>query len=187
MVGDWNGDGSTDDGIFRPVTGTWYLDTTRTGQVSSAFQFGKNGDIPVVGDWNGDGRYRLPAYSARQPEPGILIPPGQDRSVPHSSLVKTEMCPWLVTGTAMGVRMPGIPPGTGAWYLDTTRTGQVSSAFQFGKNGDVPVVGDWNSDGRYRYRSIPPGNWYLVSGYYQYWCSEFDLPVRKNRRYANCR
>ena len=94
----------TQNGVFRPSTGIWYLDTTKTGVMNKTFQFGKNGDVPVVGDWNGDG-VQMPGYSARQPGPGILIPPGQDRSVPHSSLVKTEMYPWLVTGTAMGVQM----------------------------------------------------------------------------------
>ncbi len=33
---------------------------------------------------------------------------------------------------------------TGSWYMDTTKYGVVNKTFQFGKSGDIPVVGDWD-------------------------------------------
>ncbi len=48
-------DGISDVGVFRPSSGNWYLDTTKTGVVYRMFHFGTTGDIPVVGDWDGDG------------------------------------------------------------------------------------------------------------------------------------
>ena len=42
-------------GVFRPASGNWYLDTTKTGVVYTTFHFGTRGDIPVVGDWDGNG------------------------------------------------------------------------------------------------------------------------------------
>ena len=36
----------------------------------------------------------------------------------------------------------------GLWYLDTTRTGVVGTAFHFGTIGDTPAVGDWIDAGR---------------------------------------
>ena len=41
----------TNVGVFRPSTGIWYLDNTKTGIVNMTFQFGKSGDSSVVGDW----------------------------------------------------------------------------------------------------------------------------------------
>jgi PKD repeat protein len=55
VTGDWNKDGTTDVGVFRPSSGNWYLETTQTGEVNKAFHFGTNGDNPVTGDWNKDG------------------------------------------------------------------------------------------------------------------------------------
>ena len=52
VVGDWNGDGISDIGVFRSSSGNWYLDTTRTGIVDTTFQFGKSGDSVIVGKWD---------------------------------------------------------------------------------------------------------------------------------------
>jgi len=51
IVGDWDGDGVSDIGVFRPATGFWYLDITKTGVVNTSFNFGKTGDLPQVGKW----------------------------------------------------------------------------------------------------------------------------------------
>ncbi len=32
---------------FRPSTGNWYLETTKTGAVNRTFHFGTNGDKPT--------------------------------------------------------------------------------------------------------------------------------------------
>jgi hypothetical protein len=51
VVGDWNDAGMTNVGVFRPSSGNWYLDTTKTGVVNVTFHFGTTGDSPVVGKW----------------------------------------------------------------------------------------------------------------------------------------
>jgi hypothetical protein len=58
--GDWNGDGITEIGVFRPSTGKWCLDMNGNGQwdgcgADGCYTFGMNGDLPVAGDWDGDG------------------------------------------------------------------------------------------------------------------------------------
>jgi hypothetical protein len=63
VIGDWNGDGVSNIGIFRD--GVWYLDADGDGKWSDGdrrVEFGRPGDIPVVGDWNGDGRAKLGVY-----------------------------------------------------------------------------------------------------------------------------
>lgn len=62
VIGDWDGDGDDDIGIFRNVgnSGRFYLDTNGDGAWSgpatdSTFVFGIANDKPVAGDWDGDG------------------------------------------------------------------------------------------------------------------------------------
>lgn len=72
VSGDWTGDGSTKLGIFRPSTGSWWLDANNDGVFDTGdyqYQFGglldSNGlpeDVPVVGDWNGVGKSCIGVY-----------------------------------------------------------------------------------------------------------------------------
>jgi hypothetical protein len=60
VAGDWNGTTTYKVGIYRPSTGTWWLDTNNDGIFDAGdytYQFGGiAGDIPVVGDWAGLGK-----------------------------------------------------------------------------------------------------------------------------------
>ena len=51
-VSDFNGDGRTDRGIYRPSNGQWWVENVIAGTVFG----GIAGDLPVPGDYNGDGR-----------------------------------------------------------------------------------------------------------------------------------
>jgi hypothetical protein len=58
VIGDWNGTGTAQIGLYRPATGEWFLDLNGNGKwdgcsVDGCAQFlGKNeGDLPVVGIW----------------------------------------------------------------------------------------------------------------------------------------
>jgi hypothetical protein len=53
MVGDWDGDSSTEIGIFR--NGNWWLDFNNNGVWDAGdqyFYWGTTGDVPVVGKWS---------------------------------------------------------------------------------------------------------------------------------------
>ncbi len=70
VVGDWNGDGRDDIGVWRPSTRIFYLD--RDGSLSwsagvdlVSAPFGHAGDLPVVGDWTGDGRDGIGVWRPR--------------------------------------------------------------------------------------------------------------------------
>jgi len=55
VIGDWNGDGKDDIGIFRPGSGIWSLDSNGNlaWEVSDkSLNWGLPYDIPVVGNWN---------------------------------------------------------------------------------------------------------------------------------------
>jgi hypothetical protein len=62
VAGDWDGDGVTEVGVWRPSTQRFLLDANGNGKWESTVggdtvsaPFGESTDIPVAGDWNGDG------------------------------------------------------------------------------------------------------------------------------------
>ncbi len=73
----------------------------------------------------------------------------------------------------------------GEWILETTKTGEVYTRFQFGTRRDTPVVGDWNGD-EHGYRDFPAIYRELVS---ELRCNRYRgsvIPIRNIRRYPCC-
>jgi hypothetical protein len=111
VSGDWNNDGLTEIGVFRPSTHMFYLDYNGNGAWNGAvtdrqFNFGLTGDVPVSGDWDNDGF------------------------------------------TEIGV----FRPSTHMFYLDYNGNGTWNGAvtdkqYNFGTTGDIPVSGDWYNNG----------------------------------------
>jgi hypothetical protein len=67
VSGDWNFDGRTEIGVFRPSTHQFYLDYNGNGVWNGAaidrqYNFGIAGDIPVSGDWNADGTTEIGVF-----------------------------------------------------------------------------------------------------------------------------
>jgi PKD repeat protein len=143
VVGDFNGDGTTDIGVFRNSTGNWYLDTNFDGTAETTVHLGTSGDIPVVGDWNNAGHSEIGVF---RPSTGYWyldtnLDGTVDRSVHFGNSSDTP-----VVGdfngdktTDLGVfRNP-----TAYWYLDTNFDGTADTAVHFGNSSDTPVVGNW--------------------------------------------
>jgi hypothetical protein len=68
VVGDWNGTGREEIGVFLPNKGLWYLDSNGNGildkcRVDACLKkFGNAGDLPVAGDWDGTGKVRIGVF-----------------------------------------------------------------------------------------------------------------------------
>jgi hypothetical protein len=58
---DYDGDGFTDIGVWRPGDGTWYV-IHSSSNTQRWTQWGMNGDIPVPGDYDGDGEDDYAVY-----------------------------------------------------------------------------------------------------------------------------
>jgi hypothetical protein len=165
ITGDWNGNGYTCAGIYRPKNGLFILDSNCDGMFDAGdavYKFLQNvggaqpGDVPVVGDWSGSGTTKIGIV-----RDGFLwlldlngdgiYEPGTDREyvfggAPGDIPVVGD---WTGTGTSkIGVLRDGFlwlldANGSGTW--DGTAGGDF--AFAFGAPGDVPIVGDWTGDG----------------------------------------
>ena len=137
VVGDWDGDGNTEIGVYN-TGGNNFLILTDFG--FDVIGLGWGGVTPVVGDWNGDGSDQVGVYD-NQGTWALWNGAGAD---------------------IVGFGWPGTEPVVGDWDGDGlievgiyNRGGnnfliQTDSGFDIiglGWDYVTPVVGDWNGDG----------------------------------------
>lgn len=153
---DFDGDNRADISVFRPSSGTWYLQQSTAG--FSAIGFGQNGDRIAPADYDGDGRtdvavFRSGTWYLLRSQAGFLA---------------------LSFGLATDVPLPAdysgdgraevavFRPSSGGWFIYNLATNQVSGV-AFGSNGDVPVAADYDGDARADIAVFRPltGVWYL--------------------------
>ncbi len=116
---DFKGNGTTDVSVFRPSTGTWFV------QGGPAVSFGTSGDIPVPGAYNGDGKTDVAVF---RPSTGQWFISGG---------------PSVNFGTSGDIPVPGDYNGDGKTDIGVFRpsTGQWFTPAQtaYGVAGDIPL------------------------------------------------
>jgi hypothetical protein len=189
VVGNWFNSNELTIGIYRPSTNEWWLRNSNTGGPPdiTVFPYGGTGDLPVTGDWDGNGTTTVGVYrpapnsqsqsywllhnsnAAGQPE--LQFPYGGLGDVP-------VVGDWDGDGiTTIGVYRPPFSPSNPTneahWLLRNSNSqGQPDILeFGYGASGDLPVVGDWDGDGKttigvYRpphttYNDSDEGQWLL--------------------------
>jgi hypothetical protein len=191
--GDWNGDGLTDPAVFRAVGGFgwWYFDSNGSGVwesgIDQALQFGLGTDTPVVGDWNGDGQSDFGVFRAKGDFGWWYFDSNGNRAW------DAGIDQALQFGLASDIPIVGDWNGDGQsdfgavrykngqawWYFDSNGNRQwdagVDQSLQFGIEGDIPVVGDWNGDGLSDFGVMRNGIWYLDGNGNRQWDSGVDL------------
>jgi Cysteine-rich secretory protein family/Carboxypeptidase regulatory-like domain len=164
VVGDWNGNGKDEIGVFRNVNGVgeWILDTNGDGVYDAGdtvFTFGLGTDKPVVGDWNGDGKDEVGVFRNVNGVGQFILDTNGDQQYDATSTVfffglatdKVVIGDWNGDGKdEVGVfRNNG--QGVGIFSLDTDGDHQFdanSTVFTFGLATDTVLIGDWNGDGK---------------------------------------
>jgi hypothetical protein len=156
---DFDGDGKTDLGIFRPSTGDWWINRSGNGSTFAA-HFGDSNNRIVPGDYTGDGKsdiaYWRPAtgewYVLRSEDNSFFsVPFGNSSDIPTPADYDAD----LKTDVAV------FRPSTGTWYISRSSGGTTIQ--QFGTNGDRPVAADYDGDGRADLAIYRPsvGEWWI--------------------------
>jgi hypothetical protein len=137
---DYDVDGMTDLSVFRPVTGTWYVDGTTRGTIR---QWGANGDVPMVVSNSGSTPVILSVY---RPSDNVFY--GQSYSNPDESGAFRFGTAGDIPVTANFLSAESTDyavfrPSNGTWYLNR---GSFIDYYRFGTNGDIPVAGHYSPD-----------------------------------------
>ena len=154
------------------LTGTtWQLrNSLSAGGANSTFQYGLDGDIPIMGDFSNSGvrttgmvrgarhgvagtQNKLTWYLRQVEGPGdpdLIVEFGQAGDIP-------VIGDW----NGDGVHTIGVVRGN-RWLLrDSNSSGGADYDFTFGQAGDIPVVGDWDGDGRTGIGVVRGNRWLL--------------------------
>ncbi|MCA1684310.1 MAG: hypothetical protein LC708_04195, partial [Actinobacteria bacterium] len=162
-MADFDGDGDTDISIYRPSNGGWYSNDGFTAQYG-----GQSGDIAVPGDYDDDGKTDTAIYrpsvgtwyihnSATNTDTLLNYGVGSDIPVPAD-----------YTGdgrTEVAIYRPSTPTNLagGTWYIRNLANGTDTIVTFGGIQGDIPVVGDYDGDGKSDRAIFRPssGGWFV--------------------------
>lgn len=152
LVGDWNSDGLSTQGIYIRSSGVFVLSNTLNGGPFAAFPFGpaNQGYVPLVGDWNADGRDSVGVYN---PANGTFFLINATASVAPDYAFRFGdggLIPLIGDWNNDNFDTPGLyNPTNGVFILSNGYNAGPFTAFPYGPGGAgvFPVVGDWDGDG----------------------------------------
>jgi lipopolysaccharide export system protein LptA len=157
---DFDGDGKTDVGIFRPSVGEWWIFRSSTNSTFAA-QFGASTDEIVPADYTGDGKTDIAIW---RPSTGEwFVVRSEDGSFYSGPFGGAGDIPVPADYDGDGkADIAVFRPATGYWFVQRSSDGQTTAQL-FGQNGDQPVAADYDGDGLADVAIYRPsvGQWWL--------------------------
>jgi hypothetical protein len=162
---DFDGDGKTDIGIFRPgVSAEWWISKSSDNAVFAA-QFGGSGDVAVPADYTGDGKTDIAFF---RPSTGTwFVLRSEDFSFYGFPFgVATDVpAPADYDGDGKADAAVFRPGANAEWWIQRSSNNVVMTA-RLGVAGDKPVPADYDGDGRadigiYRPNGGTGGEWWI--------------------------
>jgi photosystem II stability/assembly factor-like uncharacterized protein len=175
---DFDGDGKTDIGIFRPAPAEWWYRQSSNGSTVAA-QFGNSADKITPADWTGDGKADIALWRPSTGEWFILR--SEDGSFLSFPFGTTGDIP--ATGDFDGDDKADaviFRPSTATWYIQKSGGGTLIQ--QFGTADDKPTIADYDGDGKAEiaiYRPSVGEWWYQRSSDGQTVAAQFGNPTDK--------
>ena len=169
LVGDWNGDGTSEIGIYKD--GLWYIDYGGSGVIDANtryYSFGGAGWTPIVGDWNADKKDEIGVYQNGNWYLDYNGNGAWDTEDKNYGFGTAGWIPVVGKWTADGISKIGIY-NAGNWYIDYNGDGQFIPStgdkyIPYGATGWTQLVGDWNGDGTSEIGIFKDGFWYIDYG-----------------------
>ncbi|CAN5474683.1 hypothetical protein BH10ACI3_BH10ACI3_15730 [soil metagenome] len=175
---DFDTDGKSNAGVFRPSSGAWYIGSPNGGSGSPATNMGQSGDIPVADDYDGDG---IPDIAVFRPSDGTwYVSNSSDQAYVRSQFGRTGDAPVPADYDGDGIADIAIfRPADGNWWIRQSTDGL--RVVNFGLNGDIPVAGDYDGDGRSDIAVFRPSNgtWYILGSRSGFAAVNFGLTADK--------
>jgi hypothetical protein len=142
---DFDGDGKTDIGIFRPGPSEWWINRSGTSQ-TLALQFGASGDMIAPGDFTGDGKEDIALW---RPSDGFwFILRSEDFSFFAFPFGATGDIPVPADFDGDGKADPALfRPSSTLWFIARSN-GAGTQIVQFGLPGDKPMPSDYDGDNK---------------------------------------
>jgi len=155
---DYDGDGKTDFGLFRPGTSTWYFQKSTDGYGSQ--QFGESNDTPVPSDYDGDGIDDIAVWRASNASWYLMNSGDQSFTVQqwgtstdkpvigdYDGDGQTDLATWQTNGD---------------WFILLSATGQTKIV-NFGDPAtDVAVAGNYDDDDKTDIATYQTGLWRIL-------------------------
>ena len=158
---DFDGDGQTDLGVWRPDTGEWWILKSSNDYDQNAplvIRWGKLGDIPVQSDYDGDGRSDHAVFRSTENRWYIRESSTGKMSVQTLGIAGMDV---LVPADYTGDRKTDVAIyRNGVWYVQSSETGETE-IFHLGFNDDVPVPADYDGDRLTDFAVYRNGMWYV--------------------------